>query len=316
MKIDNSNKRVSNVIAGILVVFVAFVFIALALGVVGNHLYIQNRMDPLKRECNLVEVSSDLSLSGDIGKTDFVSVDQDCPGGVYDTEAGYIHNIQHEFLDGTTDFDGDGTVENWDIFSTPEGGDAFVFPLCFDPSYDTKVDVYLSNWYKVFEVCGGYSPKPCSSYFNIYQYKSTGYDEIGILNPDGITYAEWVGWKLTFVSLSKQDVIDIQDGSGFLLLSGHAPIDLSGINTDDDCCCVHYEVAIIDSSCNNGACVESNQLPDVPGCEVDPCGTSGDLGKELTAWLNMTWTGCGSSTQDFDIILVQIYRIPNSRINM
>jgi hypothetical protein len=280
MKIDISNKRVSNVIAGILLVFVACVFIATTLGVVGNHLYIQH---------NFVEDSPVLCHSGDIGNIDFVPVDQDCFGGELDTAAGYINNVQHEFCDGL-DADGYGYSGN------------FIFPLCFeDPEPAVFYDLFY-NWYKVFEVCGGYEPKACNSWFNIYQYK-VGPDEIG-------TDSEYIGWKLQFDEITPDEIsIDGWYDDGV-----HAPIYLGNVIASDPCCCISYWVAFIDSSCDNGACVQSNQIPTTNCFNID---APGEIpGKELTVWLNMTWTGCGDEAQDFDLILVQILRIPNSRINI
>jgi hypothetical protein len=290
MKIDISNKRVSNVIAGILLVFVACVFIATTLGVVGNHLYIQH---------NFVEDSPVLCHSGDIGNTDFVPVDQDCLAGEFNTAQGHIYNIQHEYCDGL-DADGYGYDEE------------FIFPLCFEDPTPAVFGDLFTNWYKLFEVCGGYEPKACSSWFNVYQYKSTGYSQIG-------TDSEYIGWKLQFEEITKAEVqfaIDNTGGWYYPDDTTRAPIYVGDISLQGVCCCTSYWVAFIDSSCNNGACIESNQIPStIPPCETDP--TSGEIpGKKLTVALNTTWTGCGDDAQDFDLILVQILRIPNSRINM
>jgi hypothetical protein len=310
MKLDDSNKRISNIIAGILLVFVALVFIALALGVVGNHIYNQDEMDPLSTrlhigsQINLEDHSSEnkRTHSGDIEYIDFVPVDQTCPGGTYNTEEGSISVEVSEYVDGTNDIDGDGMV------------DEFIFPLCFDLP-DPDFDLLLDNWFIIYEVCGGYEPCTDGTYdqwFNIYQQKDGTSQPIGFVNDAGNW--EWIGWKLQFISISKaaiaaaqllppgeQIYIDSETGREF---------DVSGI-TLEDCCCYSYWAAIIDASCDNGACIESNQIPQI--CGAQP-GTI--QGKELTVLLEMWWTGCGNPEQDFDLILVQILRIPNSRINI
>ncbi|MFX1349064.1 MAG: hypothetical protein ACFE92_10365 [Promethearchaeota archaeon] len=282
MKIDNSNKRVSNVIAGILLVFVACFFIALALGVIGNHLYIQDR----------VEVSSDLSLSGDIGNKDFVPVPKVFDAkAYYHTEPGYIEN----FADGMCD-------------------DTFAFPLFIDPNPADpadNIDIFLNNWWAMFEVYGGYMPCDTGSqYFNLYQKdKVSGqWVKIGGVDPDTGQYTV-IGWSLDWYLLEMSEItVDgyfDPDNSG-----PHEPIYVGDLvfNTD----CRTYWVAIIDTSCNNVAKVDSCTEPG--GNPFDPCDHIDD--KLLKLKLVTTWSGCGSPSQCFMEILVQILRIPNSRINM
>jgi hypothetical protein len=86
MKLDNSNKRISKIIAGILVVLAVSIFIAIALGVDGSHLYIQEKMDPLYSgsHINLVDNPSEILPSGDLGNNKFVPIAQICPGGQWE----------------------------------------------------------------------------------------------------------------------------------------------------------------------------------------------------------------------------------------
>jgi hypothetical protein len=289
MKLDSSNKRVSNIIAGILLAFVAFVFIATALGVVGDHLYIQDRMNPLKRESNLVDVSSDLSLSEDIGKNDFVSIAQNFPDvAEYQTEPGYVSNIQDEFVDG---------------FGA-EGYPAFEFPIFIDPSL-TTMDTLFESWYKVVEVKGGY--KPCDCAFGVQRFNLTqDADKDG--NWETVSYTDasgkttWIGWGLTWIPIQQSD---INIGSVDLSSYGHLGVTLDP-QIDWNKECRTYYVAIIDyQTCMNIGKVVASVSPD------------GDLlGKEIKLSLQTSWTGCPAESQHFVLILVQISRIPNSRINM
>jgi hypothetical protein len=196
MKLDSSNKRISNIIAGILLVFVAFVFIATALGVVWDHLYIPDKMDPLKSgsQFHLEDDSSELSLSADIGKNDFVSVAQNFPDvAEYQTEPGYVNNVQHEYVDGLG----------------YEGLPAFEFPIFIDPSLTTMSPLF-NNWYKVFEVKGGYKPCDCTlgvQRFNLTQDwdKDGVYEVVKYTDPDtGKT--TWIGWGLTIIPVTATDI--------------------------------------------------------------------------------------------------------------
>jgi hypothetical protein len=299
MKLDNSNKRVSNIIAGILLIFVAIIFIALATGVVGNHLYIQDRMDLLKRENNLVEVSSDLSFSGDIGNNDFVPVTQTFSDiARYYTAPGSITN----FADGMLD----------DTFYFP----LFIDPAPADPTAQAYIDSFLNNWYKIVEVEGGYIP--CGTgpqYFNLYQKDkddpsgTNPWKKIGGVDPTTGLYTV-IGWSLEWYTLDPTTDIDIDgffdpDNSG-----PHEPIYVGDLIFNLDC--RTYWVAIIDTTCNNVAKVESSTEPG--GDPFDPCDQIAD--KDLKLSLVSMWSGCGAPSQCFVEILVQISRIPNSRINM
>jgi hypothetical protein len=262
MKIDSSNKRISSFIAGILIVFVAFVFIAIASGVVGNHLYIQNRMDARERESNLLEVSSD--LSGDIGNKDFVPVAQICPGGTWDTEQGSI------------------TVVDEDL------ADLFVFPLCFDPAVDTLS--LLDDWYRIYRVYGGYVPCATGTQaFDLYQKGQ-------IVTAPGY----YVGWSIDWHMLTQEELEEYE-----------------WYDITDDCCAVEFWIATINVDCQNPGCLDSNQWPTVPvDCIPDFDPTTTIPLKDVVAELTSTWTGCGQPDQCFELILVQILRIPNSRINI
>jgi hypothetical protein len=306
MESDSSNKRISNIIAGILLVFVAFVFIAIALGVVWDHLYIQDKMDPLKSgsQFNLVDDPSDLSLSGDIGNNDFVPVAQNFPDLTrYHTEAGSITNIQDELLDGATDFDGDGIIEN--NIDIDDLGDEFYFPLFIDPTDPIEMGVFLNNWYKIVEVEGGYSPcldPSATQRFNLYQQdKVTGeWERVEYTDASGLT--TWIGWSLTWIPITLADISILT-----VDLSQYSHVDITldpQINWNTEC--RTYWVAIIDTSCDNIGKVDSCQTPNNVHLS----------GKALKLSLETTWKGCPDQTQHFVYLLVQIFRIPNSRINI
>jgi hypothetical protein len=267
MKLDNSNKRISNIIAGILLVFMALVFIATALGVTGFHLYIQDKIDPLKS-------GSQYNLEDN----DFVPVAQyDYGLQQYNTVQGSITQVQEDLC---VDFD---------------------FPLCINPSAQ-NMESLLNVWYKVYEVCGGYEPDPCGTQqWNLYQWnkETNSWEIIG----DGSTV---IGWSLTWVEITDTDLLQAggsfdPDGDG-----PHVGFELDPENFVDDCCCYSYWVAIIDTSCANAACIDSNR--DIYG-NIIP-------GKVLELDIIHEWTGCGDEDQNFVLILAQISRIPNSRINI
>jgi hypothetical protein len=279
MKLDNSNKRISNIIAGILLVFMALVFIATALGVVGYHLYIQDKMDPLKSgsHYNLEDKSTDLTLSGDLEKNDFVSVAQYDYGVCrYDTVPGSIVQVQEDLcLD-------------------------FLFPLCIDPN-DPYMNSLFDYWYKVYQVTGGYEPcDQLPQLWNLYQWdKDT--DTWVIVGTD----TQYIGWSLTWVEITETDL-----QAGFFDPDGNGPhvgFDLDPQNFADDCCSIDYWVCIIDwATCENEGCIDANKDP--YGNEIPD--------KYLELDIISGWTGCGEPDQCFVFILVQISRIPNSRINI
>jgi hypothetical protein len=287
MKIDISNKRVSNVIAGILLVFVAFVFIATALGVVGNHLYIPDKMDPLTS-------GSQFHLEDDRGKNDFVSVAQNFPDvAEYQTEPGYVANVQHEYVDGYG----------------AEGLSAFEFPIFIDPSL-TTMSTLFDNWYKVFEVKGGY--KPCDCAFGVQRFNLTqDWDKDGVYEKveytDPITgKTTWIGWGLTFISITAPDPQVPSTYAIDLSSYGHNGVNLDPTYDWNQECRTYY-VAIIDyQTCMNIGKVVSSVTP--AGVPIP--------GKEIKLSLQTTWTGCPAQNQHFVLILVQISRIPNSRINI
>jgi hypothetical protein len=163
MKLDNSNKRISNIIAGILLVFLALVFIATALGVVGYHLSIQDKIDPLKS-------GSQYNLED----KDFVPVAQyDYGIQTYNTEPGSISQVQEDLC------------ANFD------------FPLCIDPADQYVQDSLLNIWYKVYQVCGGYEPDPCGpQQWNLYQWDKDTNSWV-IVGTD----TQYIGWSLTWVEI-------------------------------------------------------------------------------------------------------------------
>jgi hypothetical protein len=265
MNLDNSNKRISNIIAGILVVVVVSVFIAIALGLIGENLYLEDK-------------TSDPLLLWDLGNSDFVPIAQTCPGGEWDTDAGSIEVVQEDLAD------------------------LFEFPLCFNPSDpQCEVNSLLDTWFRVYKVCGGYYPCDCGTQaFDLYQQnKLTG--ELEIVTSPGY----YVGWSLDWHQLTAQEIADGYDGIVFTF------------DTIDDCCCTSYWIATINTDCNNPGCIDSNQWPDVPDdCTMGPTFSAEIPGKEIIAELTSTWCGCPVLGQRFVLILVQIFRIPDSRVNI
>jgi hypothetical protein len=276
MKLDNSNKRISNIIAGILLVFVAIIFIAIALGVFRDNPYLQDKIDPLN--------SGSLFDLEDDENQDFVPVAQTCDDVArYHTVRGSVEIMPESNL--------------IDIASCS----SFEFPLCINPC-DSEVQLFINDWYAIFEVCGGYMPnESMTQLFNLYQYNEEK-DQWMSVSSDG-TY---IGWSLDWIQVQETHINDGWITSG---IGTHNDIPI--IFTPAACCCYTYWVAIIDASCNNKGCIDSDQTP-------DSCGTpQGYLpGKDLKLELVMGWCGCNDETQCFELILVQIFRIPNSRINI
>jgi hypothetical protein len=266
MKLDNSNKRISNIIAGILLVFIALVFIATALGVIiGYHLYNQDNVDPLMG-------GSRYNLE-DNGLVPVAQYDYGIQQ--YNTVPGTITQVQE------------------DLVST------FDFPLCIDPTQQSEMAGLFNYWYKVYQVCGGYEPDPCGTQqWNLYQWDKESNSWVQVHLPD---WSEVIGWSLTWVK--------IEDTTQF----SHFDPDMDGPHVGFDiefqavdCCCYDYWVAIIDwQTCENKGCIDSNR---------DPYGNI-IPGKHLELDVIHAWTGCGDADQQFVYILVQISRIPNSRIN-
>jgi hypothetical protein len=264
MKLDNSNKRILNIIAGILLVFIALVFIATALGVTGYHLYIQDNV-------NTLNSGSRYNLED----KDFVPVAQyDYGIQQYNTVPGSISQVQE------------------DLCAT------YDFPLCIDPADQYVQDNLLNIWYKVYQVCGGYEPDPCGpQQWNLYQWDKDTNSWV-IVGTD----TQYIGWSLTWVEIldTTQNTWFDPDGAG-----PHEGFEIQFQAAE--CCCYSYWVCIIDyATCMNKGCIESNR---------DPYGNI-IPGKHLELDVIHAWTGCGDVSQQFVYILVQIFRIPNSRINI
>jgi hypothetical protein len=271
MKLNNSNKRISNIIAGILLVFVAIIFIAIASGVIRDQLYLQYKTNP--------------SSGVIVENNDFVPVALECPDLYYHTKPGCISVVDEELLDGS-DY-------------LPE----FEFPLCFNPANpEDEINTFINNWFRVYRVCGGYTPceDQCHEWsFDIYQYneEKNTYVRIGsdLLGTE-------VGWGLTWSTIDPAVWVN--------------PHTQQGIDTQGDCCSTEYYYVTIDASCLNGACVDSDQWPEC-GCTATPLTPSAYIPyKALKVDFDMYWCGCVCEDQCFELILVQISRIPNSRINI
>jgi hypothetical protein len=188
--------------------------------------------------------------------------------------------------------------------------DLFEFPLCFDPADQCNdIQSLLNSWFRVYKVCGGYYP--CTSgtqEFNLYQYDKDFDNQDGTFGAYVIVTSPGyqVGWSLDWHMLDDVD----------FALGTYNGIDLTELDTSDDCCCISYWVVTIDTSCDNKGCLNSNEFPTVPSdCETVPETLSGYLGKDIIAELEMTWCGCPDPSQCFELILAQITRIPNSRID-
>jgi hypothetical protein len=269
MKLNNSNKRISNIIAGILLVFVAFIFIALALGYTRDNLYLQDKMD-----------LSDPSLVGNIGKNNYVPIAQNCPDVcLYDTLPGSIEVVAEDLVED------------------------FEFPLCFDAN---SVSDFVNAYYRIYKVCGHYTLD--GGEFNLYQQNKETGELVKVSNGPTV-----VGWGLEAIEFDEDD-LSLDE----FITGTHDPIPMDWYDPQQpECCCTSYWVVILDTSCNNGGCLDSNQWPDVPdGCTLGPTFSAKIPGKDIHSEIKLKGYGCPLPGQRFVIILVQISRIPNSRINI
>jgi len=224
MRLCNSNKKISHIIAGILLVIVAIIFIAIALGVVGNHLYIQDSADPLYigSQFDLVDNSSrgEISPSRDIGRHRFGSIAQSCTLGPFNTEQGSL-----DVVGGYYD-------------------DDLVLPLCIEPDadgdgvIDTDFTIF-TDWFVIIRSYGGYSPLECATQsFDLTQKGSL------VTSEDGAYY---IGWSLDWAQLTDDELATYG-------------IDTCG----DCCGVTYWIGVIDIEACLNPGCLDSNQYPTLP----------------------------------------------------
>jgi hypothetical protein len=260
MKLDDSNKRYSAIIAGILIISVASIFVANLMGLRG---YSIRSSSNLQLESAGIPFCDENSKSGVIegdshNRTNDVHIAQWCEVDCIDTEPGKIevHEVYY---------------------------DNVPLPLCVTAET-------VDDWYVIVNVTGGYEFTDGSIEF--YQGK-TGAKEL-VWND--CIQGMYLGYDL--------DSMDVTDQ--------YKPPDC----TEECCCCWKMIKIYVNPSCNNWACLDSNQMPEICGdCwfEVPPV----DLDKEVMIKIKTEWEGCPSPDQQFEIIYAHkncVHGIPNSRI--
>jgi hypothetical protein len=137
MKIDDSNKSYSYLIAGILIISVLSIFLAFALGNGSVFNLEQNAVNSTAlqktQDNNLLYTGNDIC----------VSIAQKRDWNDLDTAEGHLKILEHNI----PDFETQGV------------------PLCID-------DALVANWYVLVESKGGYHPVTCGTRIDIYQEKT------------------------------------------------------------------------------------------------------------------------------------------------
>jgi hypothetical protein len=144
MKIDDSNKRYSMIIAGIMVLSIVSIFVAYLSAIGGQNLHFSNGFQILGVGTNprLTEGSAD-KHSEDSRNSNPVPVAQNCTVGPFDTEAGEIEIIDCNFP------------------YIDEYGNLLPLPLCI-----TNEMAQTWNW--TVRVKGGYEPQDTFGYWPLY----------------------------------------------------------------------------------------------------------------------------------------------------
>jgi hypothetical protein len=236
MKIDNSNKRDSLIIAGILVFLITSIFVAFIIrfGDYSLNTEINKNAEEMYSESFVFKHNSSES------ETDDVHIAQSCNITGLDTVPGSI------------------TIDSY-YYDDP-------LPLCVTPEV-------VSDWFVLVRSEGGYVP--------------TGGD-IEFWQKDQLVWNDC--WE---------------DGQTMYLGYGIAVEDVTdGIYTTDPCCCVRWYNLTIDTSCNNWACLDSNQYPPVCGdCEITDFEAGMEIpDKDVDLHIRMDWEGCTMPDQQFEII--------------
>jgi hypothetical protein len=299
MKIDYSNKRNISIIAGILTAILASIFVAIALGVAGCHLFNNETIEaygigmPPVSENNipLTDFSEDgISISKNPDNKRVVSIAQevDCAA---DTQVGYI-NLLGENIPSQ-------------------------LPFCIE-------DTTVAGWHMFIESYGGYTPimDPAAwEAINGVPDGMRGVHQFDILTKDGYATCgnTYIGYGLNFVDVST-------DPAYIQML-----YDEYDVVWDKICCCHKLYYVTIDTSCNNMGCIDSWYYPDLNfgSCtavmrsytddEVGVDSTMNIPGKQPSIEIKMTWCGCDEVDQCFVLILTQknfINGIPNSRFSI
>ncbi len=152
-------------------------------------------------------------------------------------------------------------------------------PLCVTPEV-------LSDWFVLVKSVGGYVPTGGDI-----QFWQKG--ELIWNDCYGNGHQMYLGYGI--------DVEDVTD------IYGTAP-----------CCCARWYNLTIDTSCENWACIDSNQYPPVcEGCTITDFEEGMTIpDKEVDVYIWMDWEGCPMPSQEFEIIYAHksyVLGVPNSQ---
>jgi len=266
MKIGNSNKSFSIIIAGIIVLTILSIFVAYASEVGGPDRHSSYGSEILGiSTCSVLPEDNDNIETQEVRKSSPVPVAQECELGPFDTEAGEIEIIENNFP------------------YIDENGNLLPLPICI-----TNEMAQTWNW--TVRVKGGYSP----------------IDTLGY----------WPGYGITVWQDSDKDYeLELVQGWN---------IDWTDLGKDPQCDCCSCRLWLAKPAyCGNKVCLDSNQYPEVIGCDCDrivPHNQDEIPGKEVYVQINTLWEGCPLEDQQFAYILAQkkdeIPIIPNSRIKI
>jgi hypothetical protein len=186
MKIDDSNKRYSMIIAGILIVSVASVFLAISLGYGG---FKENPNNPFSMEI-YANSGKKTWNDGSPGNNKSVSVAQECEIIDLDTAQGEIK-------------------PNTDYTNIPT-----TLPLCID-------DSVVKDWWIAYLVCGDYDVRKISCrYYGKIELRNDKDGLLGTIYMEGVEVTDLpCCWKL--VNFTNFDVDPV---NGFEIPSNYKPI--------------------------------------------------------------------------------------------
>jgi hypothetical protein len=179
MKIVNSNKRYSTIIAGILVISFLSILVAFLIGFGDDNIYKQDGVQrgyiglPSDSEGDPLDIGIGKHKNVPVAKRDDVVI----ADGIDTVPGSFTPGPIYIDLDSAHDLD----LSDDKILGSDDPSQAYVFPLCLKDDSTTPYDMspwgladedYLVGWYTDIIVCGGYTPEPWDTWIDIDQTKT------------------------------------------------------------------------------------------------------------------------------------------------